>query len=166
MRILITGARGQVGSELQKVLAGETLILADRPDFELTDPSLTRQIVDQRPQAIIHTAANTDVEGCERNPNAALSVNAEGTRRVAEAAAAVGAYLIYLSTDYVFEGTQSMPYTENDPTNPLNAYGRSKLQGEHEVMTVARNTLIVRTSWLYGVHGTNFVKTILRSAGT
>ena len=166
MRILITGAHGQLGSELQKVLAGETLILADRPDFELTDPSLTRQIVDQRPQVIIHTAANTDVDGCEGDPNAAFSVNAEGSRLVAQAAAAIGAYLVYLSTDYVFEGTQSTPYTENDPTNPLNAYGRSKLQGEHEVITVGRNTLIVRTSWLYGVHGKNFVKTILRSAAT
>ncbi|TLY19296.1 MAG: sugar nucleotide-binding protein [Nitrospirae bacterium] len=113
MRILITGAHGQLGSELQKVLAGEALILADRPDFELTDPSLTRRIVDQRPQAIIHAAGNIDVDGCERNPNAALSVNAEGTRRVAQAAAAVGAYLVYLSTDYVFDGTQSTSTARN-----------------------------------------------------
>jgi dTDP-4-dehydrorhamnose reductase len=166
MRILLTGANGQLGYELQKALAGDALILADQPDFDLTDPHVTRKIVEQRPQTIIHAAANTDVDGCERDPEAAFRVNAGGTRLVAQAAAMIGAYLIYLSTDYIFDGKKAEPYTESDSANPLNAYGRSKLQGEHEVLAAGRDTLIVRTSWLYGVHGKNFVKTILQSAAT
>lgn len=164
MSILLTGANGQLGDALQKALVGELLVLATQPDFELTDPDLPRKIIDQRPQIIIHAAANTDVDGCERDPSAAFRVNADGTKRVARAAAELGAYLVYLSTDYIFDGTKTTPYTENDPPDPLNAYGRSKLQGEREALTAGEDTLIIRTSWLYGVHGSNFVKTILRLA--
>ncbi len=93
MRILLTGANGQLGLELQNALAGEALILADQPDFELTDPHLTRKVIDQGPETIIHAAANTDVDGCERDPDAAFRANAEGTRLVAQAAARIGASL-------------------------------------------------------------------------
>src|SRR2546425_7246037 len=164
MRILVTGAKGQLGQELQRVLRGEEVIAADRPEYALTDPMLGEKVAAQRPDLVIHTAAYTDVDGCERNPEIAFAVNAQGTRRVAEGAAKANARLIYLSTDYVFDGKKTEPYTERDPVNPLNVYGRSKLAGEEEAVKGCRRTLVLRTSWLYGVHGNNFVKTMLRLA--
>jgi dTDP-4-dehydrorhamnose reductase len=104
------------------------------------------------------------VDGCERDPETAFTVNAQGTRRVAEGAAKANARLIFLSTDYVFDGKKTEPYTERDPVNPLNVYGRSKLAGEEEALKGCRRTLVLRTSWLYGVQGKNFVKTILSLA--
>jgi len=166
MCILVTGAKGQLGQELQRVLTGEDVIAADRPDYELTDPKLGDKIASTRPNLVIHTAGYTDVDGCERDPEIAFAVNAQGTRRVAEGAAKANARLIYLSTDYVFDGKKTEPYTERDPVNPLNVYGRSKLAGEEEAVEGCRRTLVLRTSWLYGVDGKNFVKTILRLAVT
>jgi dTDP-4-dehydrorhamnose reductase len=164
MRILLTGANGQLGHELQKVLAGDVLLFDDQRHFELTDLNLTQKIIEQCPETIIHAAAYTDVDGCERDPDAAFQVNAQGTRFVAEAAAKIGASLVFISTDYVFDGMKSEPYIENDPVNPLNAYGRSKLQGEEAAFSACPESLVVRTSWLYGVHRKNFVKTILQLA--
>jgi len=166
MRILVTGAKGQLGQELQRVLTGEDVIAADRPDYELTDPKLGDKIASIRPNLVIHTAGHTDVDGCERDPEIAFAVNAQGTRRVAEGAAKANARLIYISTDFVFDGKKREPYTERDPVNPLNVYGRSKLAGEEEALKGCRRTLVLRTSWLYGVHGKNFVKTILSLAVT
>src|SRR2546428_10534032 len=166
MRILVTGAKGQLGQELQRVLSGEDVIAADRLDYELTDPKLGDKIASTHPNLVIHTAGYTDVDGCERNPDTAFTVNAQGTRRVAEGAAKANAQLIYLSTDYVFDGKKTEPYTERDPVNPLNVYGRSKLAGEEEALKGCRRTLVLRTSWLYGVHGKNFVKSILSLAVT
>src|SRR5712692_5960600 len=166
MRILVTGAKGQLGYELQRVLIGEDLVLANRPDYELTDPMLGEKISAQRPGLVIHAAACTDVDGCERDPETAFSVNAQGTRRVADGAAKANARLIYLSTDYVFDRKKTEPYTERDPVNPLNVYGRSKIAGEEEAVRGCLRTLVLRTSWLYGVHGKNFVKTILSLAAT
>lgn len=166
MRILVTGAKGQLGQELQRVLTGEDVIAADRPDYELTDAALSAKIAATHPDLVIHAAAYTDVDGCERNPETAFTVNTQGTRRVAEGAAKANARLIYISTDYVFDGKKREPYTERDPVNPLNVYGRSKLAGEEEAMKGCRRTLVLRTSWLYGVHGKNFVKTILSLAVT
>src|SRR5947209_18213909 len=166
MRILVTGANGQLGQELQRVLRGEGVIAADQPEYELTDPMVGEKIATQRPDLVIHAAGYTDVDGCERNPETAFTVNAQGTRRVAEGAAKADARLIYISTDYVFDGKKMEPYTERDPVNPLNVYGRSKLAGEEEAVKGCRRTLVLRTSWLYGVHGKNFVKTILSLAVT
>src|SRR3989442_1791335 len=166
MRILITGAKGQLGQELQRVLTGEDVIAADRPDYELTDPKVGEKIAAKRPDLVIHAAVYTDVDGCERDPEIAFAVNAQGTRRVAEGAAKASAKLLYLSTDYVFDGRKTVPYTERDPVNPLNVYGRSKLAGEEEALKGCRRTLVLRTSWLYGVHVKNFVKTILSLAVT
>ena len=166
MRILVTGAKGQLGYELQRVLSDEDLVLANRPEYELTDPKVGEKIAAQRPDLVIHTAAYTDVDGCERNPETAFTLNAQGTRRVAEGATKANARLIYISTDYVFDGKKTEPYTERDPVNPLNVYGRSQLAGEEEALKGCRRTLVLRTSWLYGVHGKNFVKTILSLAGT
>lgn len=164
MRILMTGARGQLGHELARGLTGDTLILADHLAYDLTEPAVGHKIAEQRPDVIIHAAAFTNVDGCERDPNTAFQVNARGTRRVAEGAARTGARLVYVSTDYVFDGGQTRPYVETDPVHPLNMYGWSKLLGEQEAQDACPDALIVRTSWLYGVHGKNFVKTILQLA--
>jgi dTDP-4-dehydrorhamnose reductase len=166
MRILVTGANGQLGQELQRALRGEDVFAADQPEYELTDPALSAKIGAMRPDLVIHAAGHTDVDGCERDPGTAFTVNAQGTRRVAEGAAKANARLIYISTDYVFDGKKTEPYTERDPVNPLNVYGRSKLAGEEEAVKGCRRTLVLRTSWLYGVNGKNFVKTILSLAVT
>ena len=166
MRILITGEKGQLGRELQRVLRGEEVIATDQPEYALTDPMLEEKIAAQRPDLVIHAAGYTDVDGCERDPETAFTVNAQGTRRVAEGAAKANARLIYISTDFVFDGKKKEPYTERDPVNPLNVYGRSKLAGEEEAVKGCRKTLVLRTSWLYGVHGKNFVRTILSLAAS
>jgi dTDP-4-dehydrorhamnose reductase len=164
MRILITGADGQLGHELQRTLQGQDLILAIWPAFDLLKPEAGRFIIDARPDVVIHAAAYTDVEGAESEPDLAMAVNAEGTERVARACAEAGARLVYISTDYVFDGRKRQPYLEQDETNPLGAYGRSKLEGERRALAGCPNAIVVRTAWLYGPHGKNFVKTIMRLA--
>jgi|CXWL01.1.fsa_nt_gi dTDP-4-dehydrorhamnose reductase len=164
MRVVITGADGQLGMALQSTLTGHHLIPLTRPSFDLLQPSSIDQIVAAAPQVVIHAAAFTNVDGAEREPDVAMKINAEGTERVAKAAARVGARLIVISTDYVFDGNKTQPYKEEDLPNPLNAYGRSKLAGERAALEGNPDTLIVRTAWLYGAHGKNFVKTILRAA--
>ncbi len=164
MRILVTGARGQLGVELLRSLAplGEVLGL-DLPELDITQPGTAAQLAAARPDCVVHAAAATDVDGCEREPARALAVNAEGTRRVAEGCRRAGARLLYLSTDFVFDGAQRTPYGEEDAPAPLSAYGRSKLEGEWAARAAPRWT-VVRTAWLFGPHGTNFVKTILGKA--
>lgn len=164
MRILITGANGQLGHELQHVLRDQQLTLAEMPDFDLTKPGVETYIKAARPDVVIHAAAYTDVDGAEDEPARVMAVNAEGTERVAKAAAAAGARLLYLSTDYVFDGRQGVPYRETDEPRPINAYGRSKLEGERRAVAHCPDTLVIRTAWLYGAHGKNFVKTIMRQA--
>lgn len=164
MRIVITGAQGQLGKELQQVLQGHQLTLLDLPTFDLTHEDCGRLIVDAVPDAVIHAGAHTDVDGAERNPQLAMAINADGTERVARAAAQVGARLIYISTDYVFDGRGTRPYVETDQTNPVSAYGASKCAGEERALACCENTLVVRTAWLYGLQGKNFVKTILQLA--
>ena len=164
MRILITGARGQLGQALQQALSGEDLILKDLPEFDLTRSDSESQIVAVRPTVILHAGAYTDVDGAEREPSQARAVNAQGTACVARAAAALNARLIYVSTDYVFDGTQTTPYREEDIPHPINVYGQSKREGEIAALRECPNTLVVRTAWLYGHAGNNFVKTIMRLA--
>ena len=164
MRILITGASGQLGHELVRVLRGHDLVLADLPTFDLLKPETERFICDAHPELVIHTAAYTDVDGAEREPALAMTVNAEGTELVAKAAASIGARLIAISTDYVFDGRSNVPYDEQDDPSPLGVYGRSKYEGERLALRSCPNTLIVRTSWLYGLRGKNFVKTIMHLA--
>ncbi len=164
MRILITGAQGQLGHALQQALSGEDLVLKDLPEFDLTRPDSEAQIVAACPSAILHVGAYTNVDGAEREPDRAMMVNAQGTTMVARAAAMLNARLIYLSTDYVFDGTQTTPYREEDMPNPVNVYGQSKREGEIAVLAGCPNTLVVRTAWLYGHAGNNFVKTIMRLA--
>src|SRR4029079_11757380 len=164
MRILITGANGQLGKALQRVLGREDLVLKELPAFDLTNPASVEQIRRADPQIILHVGAYTNVDKAEQEPERARAVNAEGTRRVAEGANAVNARLVYVSTDYVFDGTKQSPYHEQDTPNPLNQYGRSKYEGEQAVLTLCQNALVVRTAWLFGHDGHNFVKTIVRLA--
>jgi dTDP-4-dehydrorhamnose reductase len=165
MRILITGAGGQLGTALQEALSAHHLVLKDLPDFDLADPACERQVIEARPEVILHAGAFTDVDGAEQNPEQAHAVNVQGTMAMARAADTLKARLIYLSTDYVFDGAKSSPYTEEDATNPVNTYGRSKREGEKAALSLCRNALVVRTAWLYGDAGRNFVKTIVRLAG-
>ena len=164
MRILITGAQGQLGHELQQALAEHDLVLFDLPEFDLQANRAEEQIVQAQPHTIIHAAAYTDVEGAEREPEKASAINREGTARVARAAARAGARLVVISTDYVFDGQKHTPYLETDEPNPLGVYARTKRDAERQALALCPNTLVVRTAWLYGRQGKNFVKTILRLA--
>jgi dTDP-4-dehydrorhamnose reductase len=164
VRIVITGAQGQLGTDLRQILRGHQLTALDLPAFDLTDPDCGRAVVEAAPEVVIHAGAYTDVDGAEGNPGLAMAVNAEGTERVACAAAKTGARLIYISTDYVFDGLGTRPYVESDPANPVSAYGESKRAGELRALGGCTDTLVIRTAWLYGHHGRNFVKTILQLA--
>jgi dTDP-4-dehydrorhamnose reductase len=164
VRILITGANGQLGCDLQRTLSSHELILMDLPTFDLTKSSCEKQVASARPDLVIHAAAYTDVDGAEYQPDVAMAVNAQGTEWVARGAARAKARLIYISTDYVFDGLKLTPYLESDLANPLNQYGKSKLEGERRALDLCPDSLVVRTSWLYGTHGKNFVKTMMRLA--
>ena len=166
MRIFVTGATGQLGSEMPRAFASHEIIPGSRPEFDLTDErSVRRAIEAAEPDIVVHAAAYTDVDGCERDPERAYRANALGTRLVTLAARAVGAALVAVSTDYVFDGTKGEPYLEWDEPNPLSVYGRSKLAGEREALTLHDRCYVVRTSWVYSPRGRNFVKTMLRLAG-
>jgi dTDP-4-dehydrorhamnose reductase len=151
-RVLVTGAGGQVGSALRAHLPGAVFL--GRAELDVRDDGAVRAAV--RPgDVVVHAAAMTDVDGCERDPAAADAANAGGSANVA----ATGARVILLSTDYVFDGRGERPYREEDPTGPLSAYGRSKLAAEHAVLAHPGN-LVVRTAWVYG-EGRNFIRSIL-----
>ncbi len=162
MRIVVTGSDGQLGVELMRVLVAYGEVVGTTiEDLDITDSGCVDRLAALDPDWVVHAAAMTDVDGCEREPERAMAVNAGGTRRVADGCRRAGAGLVYLSTDYVYDGHKGAPYAEGDAAAPLNAYGRSKLEGEHAVRSLAARWLIVRTAWLYGTHGKNFVKTIL-----
>jgi dTDP-4-dehydrorhamnose reductase len=162
-RILVTGGSGQLGTELLPRLARfATVIAPGRQALDLTSDEVIPRIIALQPTHVVHAAAATDVERCEREPAWAQAVNAEGTRRVAEACRALRAWLLYVSTDYVFDGTKTSPYVETDPPAPLNVYGQSKRDGEVQVQAIAPRWAIVRTAWVYGHTGRNFVETILK----
>jgi dTDP-4-dehydrorhamnose reductase len=161
MRVFITGASGQLGSEIERAFEGSDFFLGGRNESDITDQGIIKTIVDFGPDLVIHTAAFTDVDGCETEPDKAFKVNAFGTRNVAVGAEKAGAKLVYISTDYVFDGKSDEPYDEFSRTNPINVYGMSKLSGEEFIKHLSRRFFIVRSSWLYGKTGKNFVKTIL-----
>jgi len=160
MRIVITGALGQLGRSLQEVLKGHELLLIDLPEHDVTDPGIISAIGSFQPDMVIHAAAMTDVDGCELDPDSAYRINALGTRNVAVACQACHAAMLYVSTDYVFDGTKGEPYLESDEPNPVCVYGRSKLAGEVLVRDLLTRYYIVRTAWLYGRGGRNFVTKI------
>lgn len=167
MRVLVLGAAGQLGSELCSVLGAEheVIIAAARADADVTDLSQLLALTKRTsPDVVINAAAYTDVDGCETNRDRAFLVNALGARNAAITAREVGAKLVHVSTDYVFDGAKDGPYFEFDPPSPINVYGASKLWGENLVREQWPRHFIVRTAWLYGRTGKNFVKTMLRLA--
>jgi dTDP-4-dehydrorhamnose reductase len=162
MRVLVTGASGQLGRELVTAFSAHDVSGFDMAEFDVSDRDQVHQVVGAvRPDAIVHAGAWTDVDGCESDPDRAFRVNSLGTRHVVAAARLVDARVCYVSTDYVFAGDAGRPYTEWDAPDPLSVYGRSKRGGEME--TRADDT-IVRTSWVCGRHGRNFVRTVLDRA--
>lgn len=166
MRILLTGPTGQVGWELARTLLpiGE-VVAVNRTQADLADLSSLRAIIRQhQPNVIVNPAAYTAVDKAETEQEQAFLINAEAPSVLAEEAKKIGALLVHYSTDYVFDGAKSVPYTEDDGTNPVNVYGQSKLAGEQAIQSVAGDYLILRTSWVYASRGNNFLKTILRLA--
>ena len=162
-RVLVTGAGGQVGREVVELL-GSSAVPFDHSSLDVADGAQVLSVVrSERPDAIVHCAAFTAVDRCETEREAAFAVNQLGNRHMQQAASDVGAYLVTISTDYVFDGTKEGPYVETDVTNPQSAYGQSKLAGEVEIDLSAG--AVVRTSWIVGRYGANMVKTILRLAG-
>jgi dTDP-4-dehydrorhamnose reductase len=164
MRVLVTGAAGQLGRDVVFACeeAGDDVLAASRADLDVTDrDAVLGAVMSWRPQAVVHPAAWTDVDGCELDVERAMRANALAVRWVAEGCRRAGCHLVLLSTDYVFDGTKATPYHEWDAPNPVSVYGRSKRAGELEAGPEAT---IVRTSWLCGEHGRNMVKTILRLA--
>jgi len=164
VKILVTGARGMLGTDLCEILSVEHEITGvDIEDVDVSVASATRELVKRvSPQVVIHCAAYTDVDGSESEREKVFLINAEGTRNVAAACRETGSVLVYLSTDYVFDGESRKPYSETDTPRPLNVYGASKLEGERFVQGLVSAYFIVRTSWLFGLHGRNFVDTIIR----
>ncbi len=166
MKILITGSKGMLGKDLVKVFNPQNEVIAsDRMDFDIIDINETLKYINSiQPQLLIHSAAYADVDGCERFPDKAYKTNAIGTRNIAVACNELNIPIVYISTDYVFDGTKDGTYKEDDFTNPINIYGKSKLAGENYIKTLSNKYFIVRTQWLYGESGDNFVKEMLELA--
>ncbi len=167
MRILVVGSRGQLGTDLVEIVTArgsDEVLGLDLPDIDITDPSsVAGALVSFPADVVVNCAAWTAVDHAELNEPAALRVNGLGPRVLAEACAAAGAWLVQVSTDYVFDGEATQPYSEDQSPDPRSAYGRTKLAGEQAVSeTLPDRHYIVRTAWLYGRNGTNFVKTMAR----
>jgi dTDP-4-dehydrorhamnose reductase len=166
MKILVTGHRGQLGTELMRVIAeeGDEAVGIDLDTVDITERAAVLAAIEAaRPAAVINCAAWTAVDACESDPAKALLVNGTAVRWVAEASQAVGAHLVHVSTDYVFDGTKPGPYVEDDPPNPQSVYGSSKLAGERMALA-AGPAVVARTSWVCGFHGHNMVKTVHKLA--
>ena len=165
MRVLVTGVKGQLGSDIaaELKLRAEECIGADIADFDITDRGATVGTIKKyMPDCVIHCAAFTDVNGAEEKRGLCERINVLGTENVALACAETGAKLIYISTDYVFNGEGMRPYEPDDERDPINFYGMTKSLGEDKVRSICPKHFIVRTSWVFGKNGTNFVKTMLR----
>jgi dTDP-4-dehydrorhamnose reductase len=176
----VTGAAGMLGHDVARAgeRSGHELVLVDLPEIDITDPPAVEALLDRlhsEPgslQAIVNCAAWTDVDGAESKPELAHAVNADGAGNLARAAARIDVPLLHISTDYVFDGVAPLdadgrprPYVESDPTGPRSVYGSTKLDGERQVLAASPRHTVVRTAWLYGVDGPNFVETMLRLAG-
>lgn len=166
MKILVTGANGQLGQDVVKVLSLNHVVYGfGREQLDFTNESQCFEVLETlKPDIVIHCGAYTAVDLAETEEDLAYKINAFGTRNLAVASEKVGAKLCYISTDYVFDGTGTKPYREYDNTNPQSIYGKSKRAGEHLVQTLSTKYFIVRTSWVYGLYGANFVKTMLKLA--
>nr|WP_145404364.1 dTDP-4-dehydrorhamnose reductase [Paenibacillus xylanexedens] len=163
-RIIVTGAAGQLGYDVVKMFeaSGHEVLACDRDQMDITDQQqCIKQVEAFCPDVIIHCAAYTAVDQAESDVDTAFAINALGTRNITVAAEKVKAKLVYISTDYVFDGTSDTPYQEYDGTNPQSVYGKSKLAGELLVQSLSTRWFIIRTSWVFGRHGQNFVRTML-----
>ena len=166
MRVVITGARGQLGTAMQTALVGADLALVDLPEWDITDPQQVSRLADLKPDVVVHCAAMTDVDGCARNPDLAYHVNAFGTQNVALACQRAGAALVHISTNEVFDGTAIEPYREFDPPHAINPYGASKLAAEQIAARLLHKLYIVRIAWLFAPGWKNFVSKIVELADT
>ncbi|HET6490620.1 MAG TPA: dTDP-4-dehydrorhamnose reductase [Syntrophales bacterium] len=166
MRILVTGHKGMLGSDLMEALGrGHDVNGIDRDEFDIASAGDCLRVVDEfAPDVIVNAAAYTDVDGCEANRDDCFAVNAEGVRNIASACKGRRTKIVHYSTDYVFDGTKGEPYLEDDPCRPINLYGESKRRGEESLIETAEDHVLIRTAWLYGRHGKNFVKAILAKA--
>ncbi|MBY0163301.1 dTDP-4-dehydrorhamnose reductase [Cytobacillus firmus] len=165
MKILVTGATGQLGQDVTHVVAeaGHEVIVCGRAELDITNVEQCSLVISaHKPNVIIHCAAYTAVDAAETDTDGAYLVNALGTRNIAVSAEKAGATVVYISTDYVFSGTSETAYIEYDDTDPQSVYGKSKLAGEQMIRDFCSKWFIVRTSWVFGLHGNNFVKTMLR----
>lgn len=164
MKVLVTGGAGQLAHAIRLIWLDHELILPEESFLDLGNPDSIRNVVKQvRPDIVINCGALTQVDRCETEPELAMLVNGTAVGWLAEACDAQGGLLIQISTDYVFDGTGTRPYREDDPTNPVSVYGHTKLVGEHQAIECRRH-LIARTSWLYDVWGKNFLNTMLNAA--
>jgi dTDP-4-dehydrorhamnose reductase len=166
MKILIMGHRGMLGSDLMEALGKDHEVSGiDRDEFDIASAEDCLRVVEEfTPEVIVNAAAYTDVDGCETNRAACFSVNAEGVRNIASACKGRKTKIVHYSTDYVFDGTKGEPYLEDDPCRPINLYGESKRRGEQALIETAEDHVLIRTAWLYGRQGKNFVKAILAKA--
>jgi dTDP-4-dehydrorhamnose reductase len=167
MRILVIGSRGMLGTDLVQEWKNDELIPATSQDADIRDPEQVDRLISRsQPEWVVLTAAYTDVDGSERNPEQAFAVNAQGTENVARTAQKFGSRLLFVSTDYLFDGTATRPYEPDDPITPITAYGKSKAAGEKVLQEIHKDWCIVRTSWLFGASGVCFPEKILRAAET
>ncbi|MBW1994764.1 MAG: dTDP-4-dehydrorhamnose reductase [Deltaproteobacteria bacterium] len=168
MKVLITGSRGMLGRDLVPCLtqAGFEVMGVDIKEMDITMPDeVLNRLETVQPGLVINCAAYTEVDKAETEPALAFAVNSDGSGYLANACRRLGVPLIHISTDYVFDGRKKKPYREEDRAEPLGVYGRSKWEGEEKIRTLLKEHIIIRTSWTYGIHGKNFVKTILKLAG-
>jgi len=165
-RLLILGGRGMLGRDLAGKAKDRFAVASlDLPELDITGRREVFEAVERaRPELVVNCAAWTDVDGAESHEEAARAVNVDGARNAAEAARYAGARFIHISTDFVFDGRKQTAYTEDDAPNPLSVYGRTKLEGERAVLDANPDALVVRTAWLYGLHGKNFVRAVLGRA--
>lgn len=165
MRVLITGGKGQLGLALRRALFEDEVIAPGHDELDVTDADAVRDVVlEEKPDVVVHAAAWTDTAGCESDPARAIEVNGHAPGNVAKACRESGARMVYISTNEVFYGETDEPYAEDAETGPVNAYGRSKLEGERQVTGVMDEVQIVRTSWLYGPGRVSFPEKILKAA--
>jgi dTDP-4-dehydrorhamnose reductase len=167
LKLLVTGAAGMLGRDVMLAAgnAGHDVVGFGRTELDVTDPAgLEKKLDLERPDVVINCAAWTDVDGAEESEQAAFAVNGTGSGNIAAAAAKVGASIVYISSDYVFDGSKGAPYVESDQVAPLSAYGRTKLAGEEATAAANKRHFIVRSAWLFGIGGGNFVETMLRLA--
>jgi len=165
MKLLIIGSKGQLGSELVRECKKNdfSYLALDLPEFNITDPyQVEKTFADFKPSIVINASAYTNVDKAETEPEIAFSVNSDGPANIAVSCDKNRIPIIHVSTDYVFDGSKGQPYAESDPVSPLGVYGKSKEEGESKLRSILKQHIILRTSWLYGAYGHNFVKTMLR----